>query len=438
MRSILLTKVRMTMERKVTPRSSLTAHERSQRTRSYQQEVNETRQRYREDFINQYNRNWNSNHVNRPPVQYTPRPIRPDIRNTPRPIPGPPNGGGPGGIIEGQLTKPPTNGARIPWGMQENLRWRMRQLARLLGYGNPWLRALNFALDAYDFYQFVQDWNRGPGGFTVGNGFNRTDKCSGGPGVITRSGRWLNPCVSHYGSVVSEWGNTTYTYHNVDWADVHPVFGWPMHWPLARFTRSPGHVGEPNPQIKPYLPVSPTPQFPVVPQNPTIPVPFRPAWNHPDTNFGPQPMTESSPDRPRPIPPLPGPPHKPRPPGPGEKEKKVRVPAPLMGAFRAATAVTEAIDLVDALWDALPKKHQKGVKKSGRTDKRARLGEGVAYSTPLDKAQHILKNWKHLNPTEAVKNIMYNHFEDKVIGGLNRGADKTRDQGGGIGWTYNF
>lgn len=432
------------MERKVTKRSSLTAHERALRTRSHQQEVSETRRRYREDFIRQYNNNWNKNHVNRPPVQYTPRPIRPDIRNTPRPTPGPPPGGGPGGIIEGQLTKPPRDGKTIPWPMRDQLRHRIRRLGRLLGYGHPWLRLLNLALDAYDWWQFSQEFNRGPGGWGA-PGFNRGAQCAGGPGVLTQSGWWpagSNQCPSPAYAPVTTTGSTSleYAYSYVNFADQHSVFKtYYWHSPAFRLVRQTGTTGRPALGFKPYTGVTTRPQFPVAP-NPTIPVPFRPIFNSPDIAFEPQSPTETrtKPGRPRPIPPLPGPPHKPKPPGPGTKEKKVRVPPGLMAAFRAATATTEAIDLVDALWEALPPKYRKGVKKSGRTDKRARLGEGVAYSTPLDKAQHILKNWKHLNPTDAVKNILYNHFEDKVIGGLNRGADKTRDQGGGIGWTYNF
>ena len=434
------------MERKVTPRSSLTAAERKRRDARIEAarkwEIRETQISRRNEQLRRMYPDW-GNPVSRPPIPYEPRPPRPDMRDLPRPTPAPPNGGGPGGIIEGQLSRPPSWGKNIPWSMRDNLKWQLRRLGRLLGYGNPWLRALNTALDAYDFWKFVQEYNRGPGGASA-PGWDMV-KCNGGPGDLINIANWagaLNACPAPY--YLPERASlptaNSWPYFNYDRTDQHGTFKtYHMGYPAFRLIRQTGTVGAPALSIKPYTGNLYVPQFPYLPA-PNIPVPYRTLLQLPHPDFSPEPLNHqrTKPGRPRPIPPLPGPPHKPRPPGKGEKEKKVRVPAALMGAFRAATMATEAIDLLDALLEALPPKYRKGVEKSGRTDKRARLGEGVAYSTPWDKFKHLLKNWRHIDMPTAVKEIIKNQIEDKLIGGLNRGADKTRDQAGGIGWTYNL
>lgn len=100
-----------------------------------------------------------------------------------------------------------------------------------------------------------------------------------------------------------------------------------------------------------------------------------------------------------------------------------------------AFAATEGIDAVDAIWDALPDKVKKQTPKSGRARKGAFIGEGTAYSTPIDKALHLWKHLQSLDLSKAAMNLLMNHYVDKIIGTMSaKGADKLRKQLGAAGW----
>lgn len=102
--------------------------------------------------------------------------------------------------------------------------------------------------------------------------------------------------------------------------------------------------------------------------------------------------------------------HANRPPPPGSKEPpKARLTG--MGGKVAAAifAATEAIDLIDALWSALPAKYMKrGVMEFGDT-----------YTGKL------LALWKYapyLDTGEAIANIINNAVVDNLVGRIQRGA----------------
>ena len=137
-------------------------------------------------------------------------------------------------------------------------------------------------------------------------------------------------------------------------------------------------------------------------------------WSHdpgfqPDGRPRPRPRPDDRPDRPPP---------------PGEKEKKVRIPSALGVALKAAYTATETADLIDALFDALPKHIRQAVPRSGRTRKGARVGDGVPYATPHDKALHLWRNMRHVDAPEAVKNIIVNHVTDEIIGRSSAQVDR--------------
>lgn len=117
-------------------------------------------------------------------------------------------------------------------------------------------------------------------------------------------------------------------------------------------------------------------------------------------------------------------PEDPRPPRPNEREKKMRAPAALRAALSAAYAATETADVIEALFDALPKHIQKTVPKTGRLGPGARLAPGTPYASVSDKARHLYDNWEQLDVNEAAWNLLQNHVTDEIIGRLFGGADQ--------------
>lgn len=108
--------------------------------------------------------------------------------------------------------------------------------------------------------------------------------------------------------------------------------------------------------------------------------------------------------------PYPGPrpvtPTKPQPPGPGEKEAKGKwggagAPRLMRRARDAGYSVTEALDALDAIWQALPRKYR------------------TKGATPQQKVADLWKNWKALNVNKAILNLISNHLLDAVIGRTN-------------------
>lgn len=104
---------------------------------------------------------------------------------------------------------------------------------------------------------------------------------------------------------------------------------------------------------------------------------------------------------PRPV----SPPGHPQPPGPKVHERKTRLRGAMAGILRGAYAVSEGIDAIDAVFNALPAKYRKGAK------------------TPQDKLYRIWKHSKHLDMRKAALNLIANHYLDKIIGGSSAKAD---------------
>lgn len=118
------------------------------------------------------------------------------------------------------------------------------------------------------------------------------------------------------------------------------------------------------------------------------------------------------------------------------KEKKAKTPAWLAAMTKAAFGATEMNDLIESLFEALPKDIQEKAPKSGRCRGPRCRNEGAEFSTPLDKAKHLYKNWDSLSMPDALRNIVANQIEDAIMGRINAKADKRRQQAGGSGWGF--
>lgn len=117
--------------------------------------------------------------------------------------------------------------------------------------------------------------------------------------------------------------------------------------------------------------------------------------------------------------------HKRRKPPRREKQKKVR--GPIFWFFAIADAMSESAEVVDALYEALPedvKKRWERDRKISNADagRHALIDQAGQYG--IDgadwKAQAVFHNFHKIDGAEALRNIIANQVEDKLIGGLHR------------------
>ena len=332
------------------------------------------------------------------------------------------NKGGPGRgpLIEGQLTRPPIDGPP-QFSNGERLAWRIAQLARMggrIGRINPWLNA---AMTAWDIWNLIRQdpkhpdpggWNIPPGGTWI----------CGGPGDANgvavqgaKSPKTSPTFCALTLQAVPQDQSSAFPGYSLIFYKSYPVGASERCDMRGLYNRLDG-ARPPKPTRTAGT------QFYV----PTISQPL--PYTAVDTGTGrPGPP-------PPPVSPIPKDPPS-RPPGPRTKERKGQVSKGLGKAVQAAFAATEGKDAVDALWEALPDKIKRATPKSGRTRKGALIGEGQPYSTVLDKALHLFRNLKHLDLSEAAKNLLINQIVDKLIGTMSgKGADKLRKQLKASGW----
>lgn len=116
------------------------------------------------------------------------------------------------------------------------------------------------------------------------------------------------------------------------------------------------------------------------------------------------------------------PPHRRTKPKFRERQKKVR--GPLFAFFAIADAISEAAEVVDALFEALPESVQKRWSK-GRTARKFIDNAGQYGIDGADwKLQAVFHNFHLIDGAEAVKNIIANQAEDKLIGSLHKNLPK--------------
>lgn len=104
------------------------------------------------------------------------------------------------------------------------------------------------------------------------------------------------------------------------------------------------------------------------------------------------------------------------PPKSGDREKKLSANAvsAVLALQRVAHGVTEAIDVIDAVHKALPKKLQAKAHFNGKW----------YNASPQAKAAAIYANWNAINFNKAVINLIVNDLGDRVIGRSNAAANK--------------
>lgn len=103
-----------------------------------------------------------------------------------------------------------------------------------------------------------------------------------------------------------------------------------------------------------------------------------------------------------------------RPPGPDTKEKKSRVTASSAPGYGFANAIGEAVDAIEAIWEAIPKEF--------RTKKK--WVPPWFRHRPKPTPQEMLRDiWKHhdkINWNEAYDNLIENEIEDRLYGKLGK------------------
>nr|QXN72839.1 MAG: hypothetical protein [Microvirus sp.] len=111
--------------------------------------------------------------------------------------------------------------------------------------------------------------------------------------------------------------------------------------------------------------------------------------------------------------------HRPARPGQRVKERKVKVLAvsPSLPVVRIFSQVTEAGDLIDAVYEALPEDLRKGRRRMTR------------------KLKQIYDHYDKVDIGQAIENIIENQLEDFVIGKVGQGASKGAQR---IGWHRGF
>ena len=89
---------------------------------------------------------------------------------------------------------------------------------------------------------------------------------------------------------------------------------------------------------------------------------------------------------------------------------------------------TEAVDVIDALYDAMDKKKKRAFEKK-KKEALKRLGLKQVIN-PIDKLGFMYDNLDALDWNEAFKNILKNQIEDAVMGNANNYAKRWADEKG--------
>ena len=107
-----------------------------------------------------------------------------------------------------------------------------------------------------------------------------------------------------------------------------------------------------------------------------------------------------------------------RPPGPKEKEQKNRSTPKGAKLFSKLIQVTEALDALDAMYEALPEELRKRLKKEN----------GGKELTPQQKWRALYQNWQLLNGDIALRNLLKNQIEDALVGLKSGQLQKFKDK----------
>lgn len=191
----------------------------------------------------------------------------------------------------------------------------------------------------------------------------------------------------------------------------------PDPWSPESPSRGPRPYETPAPQPKPVPKPEPLPE-PVPNPAPRPNVVQNPFPNAPLDSWLPAPRPNG---RPQAQP-------KPRPPAKHEKEAKARMGRVAGAIWGAFGPITETVDFVDVLYEALP-----------RNLKRAEYKKRGRQPNPIERAELIYKNINQIDVGKALTGYVQNEIEDYVIGqfGKKLGEASRKDNrpiGYGAGW----
>lgn len=377
-----------------------------------------------------------------PPSPWSPR-RTPNRAKPPRPAndpmqpPDPANDNDPPGTPPGRRRRPPLRPYVPP-------HIRRLNLQRLNRWQNAWdayndgrssLEAISSVFTRFN-YAVNAGLNCGPGVQAMNAAWTA---CGPELAVANSAGRRVNTNTTP----VFVWGPIVRPHNVVD-------FSWRARG--IRYDRGTGYARAAQSPAWNYGPlgrwsVQPRTQPQPLPGEPQVPVTPRPLNPHvnPNPNPGGNPVGRYSPNQGYDAEPRPNQwdrrvagvrqfprtePHVDRPSPPGDRERKVRVPRQIMWLLHRAHDISEGLDFLEALYDALPKQYRTSF--SGRTRNNARIGANKPYATPFDKARDLYRNWDKVDLPLAIKNIAKNAVEDAVLGRLNSGSDRfsNRNLGG--------
>lgn len=119
------------------------------------------------------------------------------------------------------------------------------------------------------------------------------------------------------------------------------------------------------------------------------------------------------------------------PPRPREREAKAtsRSKKILLALFKVLDEASELADLVDSLYEALPKETRDKWKCNRNLFGVDSAGQ-YGISNADCKAKALWHNWHKVDPEQAVENIIKNHIYDKVVGAMHR--QLPRNTGGAL------
>lgn len=107
-----------------------------------------------------------------------------------------------------------------------------------------------------------------------------------------------------------------------------------------------------------------------------------------------------------------------RPPPRRTKERKLAGSKALMPALRIALQATEALDILDCMWSAMPRQYKMAQSRAGAKT------QSAGYLSPQEKMKRIYRNFEHMNMQKFVECFIANFIEDALIGGLNKAAQE--------------
>ena len=111
-----------------------------------------------------------------------------------------------------------------------------------------------------------------------------------------------------------------------------------------------------------------------------------------------------------------------------EKEVKAKIPALLSVARGGVGAVTEALEVLDVLYRALP---------SSAKPRYAGTRFAAKNPSPAEKARAVFNNWSKLDASSALLGYLQNQLEDVIIGRTARGVRRNQqalDPMRPVGW----